>query len=124
MRHSVAICAFIPKMPAATLLAPSHLSVAAAIGVLGQGQRLDDRGIHNGAGLEQQPRLFQQGADFGQDALRETVPLEQMPEAQDRRFVGYRLLGPRSDRLKQFCMKLMRNIRATGISCVSLPAFG
>src|SRR5882724_5272021 len=77
------------KVPVFTLLGLAHLRIACALPVLGRGRRSNDGRIHNGAALEQQPLLLEQGSDLGKDLLGQSMLLQQMPETQDRRLVGY-----------------------------------
>src|SRR5690606_23470780 len=54
-----------PEMPVLALLGLVHLRIARLLGVLGRGGRLDNRGIDNRAGLQQQALVVQQRADLG-----------------------------------------------------------
>ena len=53
--------------------------------VLGRGRRGNDRRIDDRAGLQQQPLLVEQRADFGKDPLGQLAPLQQVTESQNRR---------------------------------------
>jgi hypothetical protein len=108
-----------PKVLVLALAGLVHLPVPHTLGLLGRGWGGDDGGIHNGAGLQQQPLLIEQPPDVPEDPLAEPVLLEQMPEAQGRRLIRHRILGQLdagkasysassidgSERLNQCCMK-------------------
>jgi hypothetical protein len=83
---------FHPKVPLTALLGLVHLRISRFILVLGRGRGLDDRGVHDRPGLEQQPLLLQQRADLGKDRLRQGMLLQKVPEAQDRRLIRDRIL--------------------------------
>jgi hypothetical protein len=47
------------KVPLLALARLVHLRIARLVLILGRGRSCDDRGVHNGAGLEQQVALLQ-----------------------------------------------------------------
>ena len=76
------------EMPLIALLGLVHLGVALAAAVLGRTGRGNQRGVHDGAALEQQPLGLQGGIDRGQDRLGQLVLFEKVAKPQDRALIG------------------------------------
>jgi hypothetical protein len=64
-----------------------HLGVQLTANVFGRARCRDQRGIHYGTRLEQQPLVAQQRVDRLQYLAGKLMLLEQMPELQDRALV-------------------------------------
>ena len=77
------------KVPLVTLLAGVHLRVAGFVVVLGGAGSRYERGVHHGAGLEQQTALDQQVINGGQDLFGQLVLFQSMAEPQNSAFVGH-----------------------------------
>lgn len=56
-------------------------------------RRLDDRRIHQGAALEQQPTRFQHVAEGIHQLHGQCMPRQQTPKLEDRSFIGQRIVG-------------------------------
>ncbi len=76
------------EVPVFTLHGLAHLRISRLLLVLRRGWSGDDRRIDDRPGLQQQPPLFELGANLGKNPLREPVLLKQVAKAQDRRLVG------------------------------------
>ena len=84
---------FHAEVPAVALLGLAHLRVAGLLGVLRGAGRLNDGRIDDRASPQRQSALRQQRPDLGKHRLGEPVLLKQMPEVQNRRLIGNRIIG-------------------------------
>jgi hypothetical protein len=88
----IGVCANVclhAKVPLVVLLAGVHFRVAGFIVVLGGTGSCYERGVHHGAGLEQQTALDQQVIDGGQDLFGQLMFFQPMTEPQDGALVGH-----------------------------------
>ncbi len=77
------------KVPLVAFLAGVHFRVAGFVVVLGGAGSRYERGVHHGAGLEQQTELDQQVIDGGQDLFGQLVLFKPMTESQDGALVRH-----------------------------------
>ena len=71
------------EVPLIALFRRAHLRIALAFLVFGRWRRGNQRGIHYGAFLEQQPTGTELGVDLGEKSVGQLVALEQMAELAD-----------------------------------------
>lgn len=76
-----------------------HLGIALAVPVLGRTGRVNDGGIDNGALAQRQAFVSQVIVDGFQNARRQLVLLQQVPEIHDRRVFGDRSAERQSRKL-------------------------
>ena len=81
------------EVPLVALLGLVHLGVALLFPVLRRGWRMDDRRIDHRAALEQQVLLRERVVDDVHHLCCEPMLFEQMPELEDRRLAGHRVIG-------------------------------
>jgi hypothetical protein len=77
-----------PEIPVVALLRRRHLGIAGARLVLRRRRRVDDRRIHQRARAQRDPLVRQMRIHRGEERLRQTMPLQQVAEVEDRGLVG------------------------------------
>ena len=81
------------EVPLVTLLGLMHFGIALLFPVLRRGWRVDDRRIDHRTALEQQALLRERVVDDVHHLCGEAMLFEQVPELEDRRLVGHRVIG-------------------------------
>ncbi len=78
---------FHPKIPPVAFLRRMHLRIALFLTVLGGARRIDDRGVHDGAGTDLQAVVLKVLANQHKQLLTQVVALQQMSELENGRLV-------------------------------------
>jgi hypothetical protein len=82
-----------PEKPLIALLGLMHVGVALLVLDLRRRRRMDDRGIHHGSALEQQPLSLKRVIDHVHHLRRQLVTFEQVTEFENRRLVRQRVVS-------------------------------
>jgi hypothetical protein len=82
--------AFHAEVPLVTLAGLMHLRVASLVFVPGRTGGIDDRRIHDGAGIQLQAVFLKVRVDQAEQLVTQVMGFKKMPELADRSFIRYR----------------------------------
>src|SRR5712691_4643817 len=82
-----------PEKPVRSFARATHFRIMFTAGVLGRAGRRDNGRVNDGPRAQRQSLLLQVFLDFAKQFLGQPVPLQQMTEVQDRRFIRHLVLA-------------------------------